>query len=133
MKNLFHCLCRFVHGPRYGFLYSASPEKCKKASEFAIGDSFTHLSSLATPEPRTGQSFIEAYRDLRSPLRWPGFIASSLFVLFCAWVLYRALLLPEVFWFFLLLLLVITVGQVGLVFELCRLAWRAWFSRHTGR
>ena len=133
MTNLFHYLCRVDHGPRYGFSYSASPENRKRASEFAIGDYFTHLFSLATPEPRTRQSFIEAYRDLRSPLQWLGFIAFRLLVLFCVWVLFRALLSSVGFCVFLLLLLVIAVGLVGLVFELCRLAWRAWFSRHRGR
>jgi hypothetical protein len=66
-------------------------------------------------------------------LEWPDFLGNGLFVVFCTWVLYRALVSPEGFWVFLLLLLVIAVGVVRLFVELCGLAWRAWFSRHTGR
>ena len=132
MKNLFHCLCRFAHCPRYGFLYSASPGKCKKATEFAIGDSFTRPFSLGAPETGTRLSFTEAYRDLRSPLQWPGFVASSLFALFCAWVLYRALLSSDGFCVFLLLLLFIVVGLLRPFVEVCRLAWPTRCSHRSG-
>jgi cytochrome c biogenesis protein ResB len=66
-------------------------------------------------------------------LERPDFLGNGLFVVFSTCVLYHALLLPEGFWFFLLLLLVMTVGLVGLVLELCWLAWRAWFSSPKAR
>jgi len=133
MKNFFRRLFRFVHDPRYGFCYSPSPEECKKAWESVIGDSFTRPFSLGAPKPETGLSFIEARRDLHPPLEWPDFLGNGLFVVFCTWVLHRALLSPKGFWVFLLLLVVMAVGLVRLFVELSRLAWCACFSRHTGR
>ena len=133
MKSSFRRLFRFVHDPRYGFCYSPSAEECKKAWESVIGDSFARPFSLEAPKPETGPSFIAAYRDLDPPLEWPAFLGNGLFVVFCTWVLYRALLSPEGFWVLLLVLLVLAVGLVQLAVALCRLAWRACFSRLTGR
>lgn len=132
MKSFFRRMFRFVHDPRYGLCYSPSAEECKKAWESVIGDSFTRPSSLEAPKPETGPSFIAAHRALDPPLEWPDFLGNCLFVVFCTWVLYRALLSPEGLWIFLLLLLVTAVGVVWLFVELCRLAWRAGFSHHKG-
>lgn len=102
MRSFFRRLLRFVHHPRYRLCYSPSPEECKKAWESVIGDSFTRPFPLEPPKPETGPSFIAAYRDLHPPLEWPDFLGNGLFVAFCTWVLYRALLSPEGFWIFLL-------------------------------
>jgi hypothetical protein len=110
MKNFFRRLCRIVYDSRYGLWYSPIPEKCLKAWESVIGESFTCPFSLGAPETGTRLSFAEAYRDLRSPLEWPDLLANGLFLLFCAWGLHRALLVPQSFWGFLLLLLVTAVG-----------------------
>jgi hypothetical protein len=133
LNSFFRRLFRFVDDPRYGLCYSPSPEDCKEAWESVIGNSFTRPISLGAPKPKTGPSFIGAYRDLDPPLEWPDFLGNGLFVVFCTWVLYHALVSPEGFWVLLLVLLVLAVGLVWLFVELCRLAWRAWFSRHTGR
>jgi hypothetical protein len=93
----------------------------------------SHADFLWKPRKLELLSFIEAYRDLHPPLEWPDFLGNGLFVVFCTWVLYRALLSPEGFWVLLLVLLVLAVGLVQLVFAHCRLAWRARFSRRTGR
>ena len=118
MKSFLRRLFRFVHDLRYGLCYSPSAEECKKAWESVIGDCFTRPFSLAAPKPETGPSFIGAYRDLDPPLEWPDFLGNGLFVVFCTWVLYRALLSPDGFWVFLLLLLLIAVGLVWLIVEL---------------
>lgn len=132
MKSFFRRLFRFVRDPRYGLCYSPSAEECKKAWESVIGDSFTRPFSLEAPKPETGPSFIAAYRDLDPPLEWPDFLGNGLFVVFCTWVLYRALLSAEGFCVFLLLLLVIVVGLVRPFVEVCRLAWPARFSHRRG-
>ena len=133
MKSFFRRLFRFVHDPRYGLCYSPSAEEYKKALESVIGDSFTRPFPLEAPKPETGPSFMTAYRDLHPPLEWPDFLGNGLFAVFCTWVLYRALLSPEGFWILLLVLLVLAVCLVQLVVAHCRLAWRARFSRCTGR
>ena len=133
MNSFFRRLFRFVHDPRYGFCYSPSAEKYRKALESVIGDSLTRPFSLDAPEPENAPSFVEAYRELHPPLEWPDFLGNGLFVVFCTWVLYRALLLPEGFWILLLVLLVLAVGLVQLVVAHCRLAWRVRFSRRTER
>jgi hypothetical protein len=133
LKSFFRCLFRFARDPRYGLCYSPSPEECKKAWESVIGESFGRPFSLGAPETRTRRFFAEAHGELHPTLEWPDFLGNGLFAVFCTWVLHRELLSPEGSCLFLLLLPVITVGLVGLVFELCRLAWRAWFSRHRGR
>jgi hypothetical protein len=133
MKSFFRHLFRFVHDPRYGLCYSPSPEEWKKAWESVIGGSFRRPFSLGAPKPENGRSFIGAYRDLDPPLEWPDFLGNGLFVVFCTWVLYRALLSPEGFWVFLLLFVLIAVGLVQLVVAFCQLGWRAWFSRRKGR
>lgn len=133
MRSFFRRLFRFVHDPRYGLCYSPSPEECKKAWKSVVGDSFTCPFPLEAPKPETGPSFIRAYRDLDPPLEWPDFLGNGLFVVFCTWVLYRALLSPQGFWVLLLVLLVLAVGLVQLVVALCQMAWRARFSRHSGR
>jgi hypothetical protein len=66
-------------------------------------------------------------------LEWPGFLGTGLFVVFCTWVLHRALHSSMGFWVFLLLLLVTGVGLLRLFVGLCWLAWATWFSRRTGR
>jgi len=133
LKSFFRRLFRFVHDPRYGLCYSPSAEKYKKALESVIGDSFTRPFSLEAPETGSRLSFIEAYRDLHPPLEWPDFLSNGLFIVFWTWVLYRAFLSPEGFWFFLLLLLLLAVSLVQFVVAYCRLAWRARFSRRRGR
>ena len=133
MKSFFRRLFRFVRDPRDGLCYSPSAEECKKAWESVVGDSFTRPFSLAAPKPETAPSFIAAYRDLDPPLEWPDFLGNGLFVVFYTWVLYRASVSPGGFWVLLLVLLVLAVGLVQLVVALCRLAWRARFSRHRGR
>jgi hypothetical protein len=133
LKSFLRRLFRFVHDPCYGLCYSPSPEECKEPWESVIGDSFARPFSLEAPKPETGPSFIAAYRDLDLPLEWPAFLGNGLFVVLCTWVLYRALLSPEGFWVLLLVLLVLAVGLVQLAVALCRLAWRARFSRHRGR
>jgi hypothetical protein len=110
LKSFFRRLFRIVHDPGYGLCYLASPEECRKAWESVIGESFTCPFSLGAPETGTRLPFAEAYRDLRSPLEWPDLLANGLFLLFCAWGLHRALLVPQSFWGFLLLLLVTAVG-----------------------
>jgi hypothetical protein len=119
LKTFFRRLFRFIHDPRYGLRYSPSPEEYKKALESVIGDSFRRPFSLGAPEPENGPSFIEAYRDLHLPLEWPQFLGNGLFVVFCTWVLYRALLSPECFWVLLLVFLVLAVGLVQLVVAQC--------------
>jgi hypothetical protein len=133
LKSFFRRLFRFVHDPRYGLCYSPSAEEYKKALESVIADSFIRPFSLEAPETGAKLSFIEAFRNLHPPLEWSDFLGNGLFAVFCMWVLYRALLSPEGFWFFLLLLLVLAVGLVQLVVAYCRLAWRARFSRRKGR
>jgi hypothetical protein len=94
----------------------------------------SHAHSLSQPRSlKTRRLSSGRTADLDPPLEWPDFLGNGLFVVFCTWVLFRALLSPDGFWVFLLLLVLIAVGLVWLIVELCRLAWRACFSRHAVR
>jgi prolipoprotein diacylglyceryltransferase len=133
VKNFLRRLFRFVNDPRYGLCYSPTPEAYKKAWESVVGDSLKQpFSLIRDPMPGDRPSFKTAFRELRPPLEWPDFLGNGLFVLFCVWVLTRAIMSPEGFWIFLLTLLVIAMGLVRLFVEVCRLAWRAWLSHHNG-
>ena len=133
MKNFLRRLFRFVNDPRYGIFYSPTPEAYKKAWESVVGDSLKQPFSLRTdPLPGYRPSFKTAFRELRPRREWPDFLGNGLFVLFCTWVLRRALVSPEGFWIVLLLLVVIAAELVLVFIQLSRMAWRAWLSHHNG-
>ena len=133
MKYFLRRLFRFVNDHRYGLCYSPTPEEYKKAWESVVGDSLKQPFSLITdPMPGDRPSFKTAFRELHPRREWPDFLGNGLFVLFCTWVLRRALVSPEGFGIVLLLLVVIAAELVSVFFQLCRMAWHAWFSHHEG-
>jgi hypothetical protein len=133
VKYFLRRLFRFVNDPRYGLFYWPTPDAYKKALDSVVGDSLKQPFSLSVdPMPGDRPSFKTAFRELRPRREWPDYLGNGLFVLFCTWVLRRALVSPEGFWIVLLLLVVIAAELVSVFIQLCRMAWRAELSHHNG-
>jgi hypothetical protein len=132
MKNFFRRLIRFVNDPRYRIFYSPRTEDYLKVWDALVGDSMAHPFAETDFGSENRPSFATALQEVHPPLEWPDFLGNVLFIVFAVWVLARGVLSSEGVWLFLLSLVVIAVSAARLLFGLCRLAWRRWFSRDTG-
>ena len=137
MKNFLRRLVRFLNDPRYRVFSSRRPISPKEFWVALDARTLTHQVSVrANPKPEVRpfctMAYLESCRELHPKLEWPDILGNGLFVIFCAWVLWRASVSPAGLWIAVLVLVVEAVMLVRLSIQLCQVAWRTWFSRHDG-
>ena len=134
MKNFLRRLVRFVNDPRDRASCSRWPVSPKEFWDAIEARTLAYqLFVGADPKPGVTPYCTRAYRqfcrELHPKLEWPDLLGNTLFVFFCRWVLRRAFVSPAGLWIGLPVIVVVAVTLVRLSFQLCRMAWRTWFSR----